>query len=399
MDTSLNKTTTIEKDEIGSVFVSSSVTNLSVATTRPESNLKIVLSAPAREQAVQMANSISISAMDGNQVVMYGNNIQKAMSAKLDAILAEITKSDSPVLFELFRQLKKGIETTNIGELESEIRKSVEVGWFRGLLEKIGLASVADRLQSANEKINTLITSKSTTLQSVVAEMEKSVQTEAMGLINATKRLSLLGSEYRNNIETVGIHVEAGRMIYDRGLEEYTRKQEIAIASGDPLKIEECKKFKQILDLFLARVIVLETVYAKAPVEMEYVRLGEGASLTTLAETANTVVEEFNDIKSALIKLSVAHRAQSVQIMNAQRRELRRALQGHSTQLLDEVAVNAEKTKGTNRLEDAEQLLDIAKRIDTIAKKVDEEAKINKQRFADARAKLAEAKAVVSQIQ
>jgi hypothetical protein len=49
-------------------------------------------------------------------------------------------------------------------------------------------------------------------------------------------------------------------------------------------------------------------------------------------------------------------------------------------------------------LEDAEQLLDIAKRIDTIYTKVEEENKNNQLRFAEARTKLVEAKAIVTKL-
>jgi hypothetical protein len=84
--------------------------------------------------------------------------------------------------------------------------------------------------------------------------------------------------------------------------------------------------------------------------------------------------------------------------MNQERRELRKALQNHSNDLLEDVSVNAEKSKGIHRLEDAEQLLDIAKRIDTIYTKVEEENKNNQLRFAEARTKLVEAKAIVTKL-
>lgn len=371
-------------------------TNTAMATKSP--NLNIVLSDSARQQSQQLADTMPFSAMDEKQIVLFGHHLQKALSEKMDVMLQEITKGNSPVLFELFRKLKKGINTANISEIESEIRKSINKGFFTKVLESAGLSSVANRMQKANERVNELITKKATTLRELVAEMESSIQNEANKLIESTSRLHELSDTYRDSVEEIGIYVEAGRAIYDQALIEYNKQLEEAKISQDPVKAELCKRTKQSLDMFQARIVVLETAYAKSPVEMEYLRLGEGASLTTLGETANTVLEEFNDIKSTLIKLSVIHQIQTVQIMNQERRELRKSLQNHSNDLLEEVSVSAEKNKGIHRLEDAEQLLDIAKRIDTIYTKVEEENKNNKQRFADARAKLAEAKAIVTKL-
>lgn len=367
--------------------------NMAVATK--SNNLNIVLSDAAKQQSTQIANSMPFVSMDEKQVVLFGQHLQKGLSEKMDVMLQEITKGNSPVLFELFRQLKKGITTANIGEIEAEIRKSINKSFLTNMLESVGLSSVASRMQKANVKINELITKKATTLRELIGEMENSIQTEANKLIDSTSRLHQLGDSYRVSVEEIGIYVEAGRAIYNSGLIEYNKQLEAAKNSQDPVQAESCKRFKQKLDMFQARVLVLETAYAKSPVEMEYIRLGEGASLTTLGETANTVLEEFNDIKSTLIKLSVIHQVQTVQIMNQERRELRKALQNHSNDLLEDVAVNAEKSKGIHRLEDAEQLLDIAKRIDTIYTKVEEENKNNQLRFAEARTKLVEAKAIV----
>ena len=391
----MNNTVVVD-DNPTVLFGTSNKANMQVATK--SNNLNIVLSETAKQQASQIANSMPFVSMDEKQVVLFGQHLQKGLSEKMDVMLQEITKGNSPILFELFRQLKKGINTANIGEIEAEIRKSINKGFLTNMLESVGLSSVAGRMQKANVKINELITKKASTLRELIGEMESSIQNEANKLIESTSRLHQLGDSYRGSVEEIGIYVEAGRAIYNDGLIEYNKQLEVAKNSQDPVQAEACKRFKQKLDMFQARVLVLETAYTKSPVEMEYIRLGEGASLTTLGETANTVLEEFNDIKSTLIKLSVIHQIQTVQIMNQERRELRKALQNHSNDLLEDVSVNAEKSKGIHRLEDAEQLLDIAKRIDTIYTKVEEENKNNQLRFAEARTKLVEAKAIVTKL-
>ena len=146
-------------------------------------------SEPAKQQAAQIANSTPFTSLDERQIVMYGHHLQKGIADKMDVILQEITKSNSPVLFELFRQLKNGISTANIGEVESEIRKSINKGFFTNILESVGLSSVASRMQKANEKISGLITKKATTLRELVASMETSIQNEANKLIESTGQI------------------------------------------------------------------------------------------------------------------------------------------------------------------------------------------------------------------
>jgi hypothetical protein len=97
---------------------------------------------------------------------------------------------------------------------------------------------------------------------------------------------------------------------------------------------------------------------------------------------------EFNTIKSALIKISVAHQIGSVQSLNAERRKLANSLQAHSTNLIGEVALNAVKTQGDNRLEDANKLLEMGNNLRAISDKVEDQKKQNEQKRLEARGKL-----------
>lgn len=416
----MKKSTVVSDNKIKSLFSNKSlttakettalipVTNItSVPTINKGSNknnstpnLEIVLNDENRSRVEELAAEFNLIEMNPNEVILYGNHLQQNLSQKLDTILAEITKGNSPVLFELFATLKNGVDKANLAEIEAEIRKNLNTGVFYAILDKLGLSSVAARVQKANDKVNLMITSKATSIGTLVSTMETSVRDEALKLVENTNRLKDLGTEYRNSIEEIGVFVEAGRKIHKNACNVYFERESSikSVPNPDPVAVQDLKRVKQILDMFESRVLVLETMYVKAPVEMEFIRLGEGAALTTLGETANSVIEEFNDIKSTLIKLSVTHQIQTVQMMNHQRRELRKSLQNHGTNLLEEVSVNAEKNKGLNRLEDATQLLDIANRVSTIFTKIEAETNENKNRFAEAKEKLVAAKELITKI-
>lgn len=343
----------------------------------------------------QQAKAFDLTVVDEQQVVLFASDRQKAIGTALDGLLTEITKEGSPVLFELFRKLKKGVEDADIATVEAEIRKSMEKGFFSGVMDSLGLSSVAKRLEAANEKIGQMLTSKSKSLLDLTREMEAQIQTEVLKLIANSKSLNALADEYRKNVTEFGVYVDVGKLVLSNAKNTLAAKQAHAAQTNAPLDIEEAKLFAQKVDLFETRLVTIETILQKAPAELEAIRLSQGASLATLGETANSALEEFNDIKSILIKLSVSHQIQSVQAINAERRQLRDKLQTHGTNLLGQTAVAAAQAQGQNRVDDAKKLLEFATNVNGIAKKVEDEKKLNQTRFAEARTNLLAVKKLI----
>jgi len=367
-------------------------TNVVALASTPEFNT--AMSVPNNAVA-QQAKAFDLTVVDEQQVVLFASDRQKAIGTALDGLLTEITKEGSPVLFELFRKLKKGVEDADIATVEAEIRKSMEKGFFSGMMDSLGLSSVAKRLEAANEKIGQMLTSKSKSLLDLTREMETQIQTEVMKLIANSKSLNSLADEYRKNVTEFGVYVEVGKVVLANAKNTLAAKQAHAAQTNAPLDIEEAKLFAQKVDLFETRLVTIETILQKAPAELEAIRLSQGASLATLGETANSALEEFNDIKSILIKLSVSHQIQSVQAINAERRQLRDKLQTHGTNLLGQTAVAAAQAQGQNRVDDAKKLLEFATNVNGIAKKVEDEKKLNQTRFAEARTNLLAVKKLI----
>lgn len=353
------------------------------------------LSLPVNSAIAQKAKQFDLSTVDEQAIVLYASDRQKEVGSALDGILAEITKEQSPVLFELFRQLKKGIEDTDLSAVEQKIRKSQETSIGGRLLQSIGLSSVAKRLEAANEEIGKLLTSKSKSLLDLTRDMETKLQAEVLRLISNSQQLNTLASTFRTNIGTFGEYVEVGKVVLANAKQTLAVKQAQAATTNAPLDIEAAKLFEQKVNLFETRLVTIETILQKAPAELEAIRLSQGASLATLGETANSALEEFNDIKSILIKLSVSHQIQSVQAINNERRALRDQLQSHGTNLLGQTAEAAARAQGENRVQDATKLLDFAKNLNTINAKVEAEKQQNQARFAQARASLMEVKKLV----
>lgn len=366
-----------------------------IATRNANLPVPVNTNDPKISQAItQLTQTNALVKVNDQQVVLFGAERQKAASAALDGILVEVTKGNSPVLFELFRQLGKGMAEADLPALETQIRESLNKKWWHSVLDTLKLSSVAKRIEKANNHIGGMLTSKSANLLTLTSEMQKKIEVEVNNLITDGQRLNKLANEFRLDIDQFTIYCAAAKEILAEGEKELAAR--MAATNGDPLKIEDAKRFEQRVDLFRARGLVLETILAKAPVELESIRLTQGAALTVLAETSSSCLSEFNDIKSTLIKLATAHRIQSVQGINEERRKLRDQLQGYGTTLLGSVATNAAKAQGENRVQDATRLLDFATKINSISKAVSDEEKQNVTRYADARTKLAEVKKLMS---
>lgn len=343
-----------------------------------------VMGAKLDPNSLALVQSHQLTTLPSDVVVLFGSDLQKKTSETFDKLLAQITKGESPILFELFKQLQKGIKDTNLSELEEEIKKSQGKSAFSSIMDSIGLSSVAKRLQAANERIGSLLTSKSENLLTMTKEMENKLNTEVLKLIDDSKLMEQLAQEFRSNVQQYKIWVDAGRQILSDAKAILVQKQQVA-ANGDPLAIEDVKVFEQKIQLFESRVLVLETILAEAPVELEAIRLQQGAGYQVLAETASSSLSDFNRIKSALMKISVSHKISSVATMNTERKALSDSLNKHSADLLGKTAEDAARAAGQNRLDDANRLLEYATNMDRIATKVKEEQKLNETRFAESR--------------
>lgn len=341
---------------------------------------------PATSQPLTVIN---IQQAAGNELVMFGNDRQREFGAKLDQVLGEITKGTNNVLFELFNQLSKGVAEVNIGELEQEIIRSSQTSWGSRLLQSVGLSSAAKRLQKANERVGNMLTAKSTSLLDICNKMQATTQREVLKLVSDSQRLANLATDLRDNINVFQNYVNGGQAALDDAKQELARMQN----SGAPT--DKIKELEDKIQLFENRLLVLQTIVQKAPVNLEAIRIGMNASLQTLGETANSSLEDFNDIKGILIQLSVTHQTSVVQGLNDERRKLKQSLAKHSNTTLASVATKAAAAQGLNRLEDAQHLLESAKALADANTAIKAECNANKQRCAEALKHLNEVKSLI----
>ncbi|MBN9434370.1 MAG: Toxic anion resistance protein (TelA) [Bosea sp.] len=374
-------------------------TNSSLVPTPPTGNLPAVVTVvlpPEKAGAVSdLAERFTVMKAEPHVLITFGQEAIGSFGARLDEILSQITNAESPVLFELFRTIRDGVNDADLKDLETSIREKLKGSFMERVLMAIGLGDPAKRLKKVTDEVRGMLQSKAKSLGDLITPMERQIDEESGKLIGEVSRMSVLASGYRDAIVSLGVFVEAGRRILSQGEGDLARLTEEA-KSGDPLKVQEARDFSQKLDLFQNRVLVLETAYAKAPADLDSIGIARGAALATLADTVTSANAEFNDVKSILIRLHALFQMQSVQQMNAMRRELRASLQQYGLQVLEDVSVGAAKASGETRLADADLVLGTAHRLRAIADKVVAEGQRNKERYAAARAKLEQARQIVT---
>lgn len=370
---------------------STATDNLPAVSQAP--TVAVILAPEKMGDALEIARRFSLDAQP-QTLISFGQEPIGAFGARLDEILGQITKADSPVLFELFRTVRDGVEGVDLKELETTIREKLKGSFIQRILISLGLSDPAKRLQRVNDEVRGMLQSKATSLRDLIAPMERQIEEESGKLIGEVSRMSSLADGYREAIVNLGVFVEAGRRILGEGEADLARREEAA-KSGDPLKVQEARDFVQRLDLFKNRVLVLETAYAKAPADLDSIGIARGAALSTLADTLTSANAEFNDVKSVLIRLHALFQMKSVQQINAMRRELRASLQQYGLQVLEDVSVASAKAAGEARQSDAELVLATAQRLRAISDKVVAEGDRNHERYAVARAKLEQARQLV----
>jgi hypothetical protein len=340
----------------------------------------------------------SIATAPGTDLVTYGQQPIGAFSTQLDAMLDQVTKADSPVLFELFRRVSTSVKQINLPELEADIRRKLDGGLLSRVLSMVGLGNRAAQLEKVADEIRGMLQSKATSLLELVRPLEQQINTESAKLIGELGRLEQQARLYRSSILDLGVYVEAGRQILVAGKGELARLEATAGSSNDPLQVREARDFGSRVDLFENRLLALETAYAKAPVDLESIGIAQSAGLMTLADTVSSAQTEFNDIKSALLRLHATFQIRSLQQLNTLRRQLRAELQKYSLQQLETVAVDATRSAADARLEDAQLLGQMAAALGNISVKVDAEREKNRAKADTARATLVQAQQAVAQL-
>lgn len=332
------------------------------------------------------------------EVILLGADAQDALGKHIDRLLGMISRKDAPMLYELFEELRGGLKKANLDELEKKVRAGQRPWKIITLLERVMPARAARRLKRMTTELRELITQKSKTLLDLVNGMETKAKDEVRRLVESLSMLDQLAQGYLDSVKGFGVATAAAYELLTVVQGHERMLVERANRTKDPQDIAAARNYSTLVEQLQNRALTLRTAYEQVPAELDIMTVAKGAASTTLAETANGIRQQFNDMKSALVKWHVLLSVQELQASDLQRREIVTQLRTHNVTVLDRVATTAATMQGDNRLQDAQLLLGIAQGLGNLRDKLSTISEDRKRKFEEAEKTLNEARSALQKL-
>lgn len=331
-------------------------------------------------------NSLTIS-----QIIALGTQTQQKLGTSLSELLSEVSKNKNPVLYETFKRLKDGVTEANLDELEKKVRQSEEDDVISKISRFIGLSDPAKKAQKLVEELREMLSKKSKTLLDLVKDMEIEAGNNTLEMLSNLETLERLANAYLDVIDEFHIDVETSYALLNKAKKyEEVMKME-ANKTGDAKQISSAQSFGQLVVQIENRSLTLKQAYEKIPANLKIVEMAKGAAGSSLAEIANNLVQQFNDIKTALITWNIMINIQESQVAEEQRQEIAKMLSKHQVTVLDRVVTTAEATPYQRRLDEAKLFMEIVNSLEALNSKVEEIRKVGQEKFTEAEKILKEA--------
>jgi hypothetical protein len=357
-----------------------------------------VLGTEGRAMVDNALAELNPQTLELREVILLGTQAQEALSKHIDALLRTVTRTEAPVLYELFLKLQEGLEKVDLDELEQTVQRSHEPNWFIRTCDWIKLSNPAKRMKKTADTMREMLTQKSETILDLVKGMEAEAKQEVQQLIS---NLSMLDNLAEGYLESVKVFAVATAVAYELLTNVRAYEQELvteANRTNDPQAIATARNYRNLVEQLQNRALTLRTAYEQVPAELEIMSTAKGAASTTLMETANGIRQQFNDLKSALVKWHVLLQVEELQASDMRRREIVQELRKHNVNVLERVATTAATMQGHNRFEDAQLLLGIAQGLGTLRDKLKLMGEERTKKFEEAERALTQARTIFSSL-
>lgn len=355
-----------------------------------------VLGIEGRDAVTTALTQLDPATLTLDHVILLGTQAQEALGGHIDSLLGMVSKQDAPALYALLEKLQNGLKVANLEELDAAM--NAKPGWGQWALELVGLSDPVARLKSIADSVRGMLTAKSKSLLDLVNGMEQEARDEMIRLMQNLSMLDQLGKGYLDSVRSFGIATALSYELLVRVRSHERLLVTQANRTSDPQDIAAARNYSGLVEQLQNRALTLRTAYESVPGELEIVSIAKGAAATTLAETANGLRQEFNDMKSALVKWYVLLTIQDMQAGNARRREITAMLRKHNVNVLDKVSTHAATMQADNRVEDAQLLLGIAKGLGDLRTKLEGLAEERKRKFQTAETALSQARSIFNKL-
>ncbi len=290
-------------------------------------------------------------------IVKIGLLEEQELSNTLDGFMARLNQANSGKTFDLFNQVKKGVDDAKLPEIMEKIKNPPApsawarfVGFFRG-------KSVSDLASDLYKEIANLITGRAKTLADLLAKMEGEIRKELANLSDELQVQHRLKQSYQTHFGEFTVAAAVGKVFYEKArLVVAEEEAKLAANPADTTQQARVLELQNKLALLESRALALEGVHTRLPADALVIQQIEQAGVSTLQETATTMNARFISIKQTLLTIHGAFQIQGVQMLADRSAKMDQQLTAVRGQLLKQVAGTAAAAPGKNRLAQAQQI-------------------------------------------
>lgn len=363
--------------------------NLPVAQAPTAESLSLPANFPTTvDEALQARVQARVAKFDfrtlaPRDINLLGYDAWQALAKDLDRFLARIDQQDSPQLFKLVASLQEAVDREQLPDLAKRIldAKPTLLQRFIGLFSRKQLMKAIER---AYEDAGRLVSGRSRRLSDVVNGLEAKLRADLVLLDEEMRHMDSINADYRKHFLSFA---EETIFLHNVVLKARIQLAEFLATGPDVLEIAAAEDKLQALE---SRALDVEAGMTGLPAKQMAMRQAQNAGVKTHQELTGSMAGRFVSIKQTLILLHGTLRVQNAQRGAQQGANLDANLALVTSQLLKEVVTTAANAPGDNRKAQAEQLKQIVVDMAEMQQIVDAAKVSNKQKFAEARADLAQ---------
>ncbi len=361
--------------------------NLPAARNKP----KIVLSPEDQATVDQSLTTADIAALSLPDIATFASEPEKNLGNILDGFLERIDVFDNPPLFALVTKLGDKVEEQKLGEVADKILNSKPTFWQQVQLvfsSKKARRALLDKIWGKTQE---LARNRTTTLKTVVDDLERELQTEQAKQFAEIAVMNQLKGSYKEVFREFAVATVFA--------DAFVQKAEAQVAtfekSMDPNSQEqrtELEELKNKLQALQSRALALEGTYTRLPADQLVIRQLEQAGISTLQETTTTAMQRFNSIKMTLVTLNSGLVTQNLQRIAESGKVLDEQLDTVRGMITKQVVTSAANAPGENRVAQANQIKQIVSETEALVGIVEHGRASNKKNFDIARKSLADSR-------
>lgn len=355
-----------------------------------------MLTSDQAQGIVSQVRSLSIHELSLLQIAGLGSDVEIALHKSLGSFLDRIDKGDSPQIFRLVSELNAAVKAEDLDGLADKILNGTP-GFMSRMMGMLNPKKLAEARANMFEEVRLLVSGKTRKLSSVLDKMEKDIEVEKAKALEEARNLERLKDNYRTRFgEFVMATAFLSTMLEKAKLE--LSEIQAAEARGDFLSKSTLQEAQDKVQALESRALAVEGVLTKLPAEQLVIRQIQTATIQTVQEITTTTAGRFASIKMTLLTQHSAMGVQNLQRTAQQGADLDANLSKVRNRLVTSVVTTAANAPGDNRLQQANQLLDVVKNMRELQSIVEKARVDNQAKFDQARTILVQARADLTEL-